>query len=77
LGKKLLTIGLLKKSAAGAWAKSILPRTPSCAAGKPYLYLDLLHNPLYDKLRAEPRFQAILRQQQLVHEERMRKYGSW
>jgi hypothetical protein len=54
-----------------------LPRTPSCAAGKPYLYLDLLHNPLYDKLRAEPRFQAILRQQQLVHEERMRKYGSW
>ena len=47
------------------------------AAGKPYLYLDLLHNPLYDKLRVEPRFQAILRQQQLVHEERMRKYGKW
>ncbi len=47
------------------------------AAGKPYLYLDLLHSPLYDKLRAEPRFQTILRQQQLVHEERMRKYGSW
>ncbi len=47
------------------------------AVGKPYLYLDLLHDPLYDKLRTEPRFQAILRQQQLVHEERMRKYGSW
>jgi len=47
------------------------------AAGKTYLYLDLLHNPLYDKLRAEPRFQAILQQQRSVHEERMRKYGSW
>ena len=47
------------------------------AAGKLYLYIDLLHNPLYDRLRAELRFQAILRQQQLVHEERMRKYGSW
>jgi len=46
-------------------------------AGRPYLYLDLLHSPLYDKLRAEPRFQTILRQLQLVHEERMRKYGSW
>jgi len=47
------------------------------AAGKPYLYLDLLHNPFYDKLRTEPRFQAILRRQQLIYEERMRKYGSW
>jgi predicted Zn-dependent protease len=47
------------------------------AAGKTYLYLDLLHSPLYDKLRGEPRFQAILQQQQLVHEERMRKYGNW
>jgi serine/threonine protein kinase/Tfp pilus assembly protein PilF len=46
-------------------------------AGKPYFYLDLLHSPLYDKLRAEPRFQAILRQQLAVHEERMRKYGNW
>jgi tetratricopeptide (TPR) repeat protein len=47
------------------------------AAGKPYRYLDLLHNPLYDTLRAEPRFRELLRQQQLVYEERMRKYGSW
>ena len=47
------------------------------AAGKTYLYLDLRHSPLYEKLRAELRFQAILRQQQLVHEERMRKYGNW
>jgi serine/threonine protein kinase/Tfp pilus assembly protein PilF len=47
------------------------------AAGKIYLYLDLLHSPLYDKLREEPRFRTILRQQQLVHEERMRKYGNW
>ncbi len=46
-------------------------------AGKLYLYLDLLHSPLYDRLRAEPRFQTILRQQQWVHEERMRKYGNW
>ena len=47
------------------------------AAGKTYLYLDLRHNPLYEKLRAELRFQVILRQQQLVHAERMRKYGNW
>ncbi|HEX7503062.1 MAG TPA: tetratricopeptide repeat protein, partial [Acidobacteriota bacterium] len=47
------------------------------AAGKPYLYLDLLHNPFYDKLRAEPRFQDLLHQRQRVYEERMRKYGNW
>jgi adenylate cyclase len=47
------------------------------AAGNSYLYLDLLHNPLYDKLRAEPRFQGLLHRQQLVYDERMRKYGSW
>jgi non-specific serine/threonine protein kinase len=46
-------------------------------AGKPYFYLDLVHNPFYDQLRAEPRFQELLRRQQLVYEERMRKYGSW
>ena len=60
----------MKEEALGLMEKEI-------AAGKTYLYLDLLHNPLYDKLRAEPRFQAILRQQQSVHEERMRKYGNW
>ena len=47
------------------------------SAGNSYRYLDLLHNPLYDKLRAEPRFQDLLHQKQLVYEERMRKYGSW
>ncbi len=47
------------------------------AAGKTYLYLDLLNNPFYDTLRAEQRFQAILKRQQAAHEERMRKYGSW
>jgi predicted Zn-dependent protease len=47
------------------------------ASGKTYLYLDLLNNPFYDKVRAEPRFQAILEKQKSVHEERMRKYGTW
>jgi len=42
-----------------------------------YTYLFLKHNPLYDNLRADARFQEIMRSQQAVYQERVQKYGDF
>jgi TolB-like protein/Tfp pilus assembly protein PilF len=39
------------------------------------IYLDLLHNPLYEKLRNEERFQTLLEQQRHLYEDRLTRYG--
>jgi TolB-like protein/Tfp pilus assembly protein PilF len=43
--------------------------------GHQFLYLDLLHNPDFKKLRADTRFQKIMRQAKTRYEEMARKYG--
>ncbi len=42
-----------------------------------YSYLFLMHNPLYDNLRDDARFQEIMRSQQAVYQERVQKYGDF
>ncbi|MGB2908709.1 MAG: protein kinase [Candidatus Aminicenantaceae bacterium] len=42
-----------------------------------YTYLYLKHNPLYDNLRDDARFQEIMRSQQAVYQERVQKYGDF
>jgi len=42
-----------------------------------YTYLFLKHNPLYDNLRDDARFQEIMRSQQAVYQERVQKYGDF
>jgi len=44
-------------------------------SGDPFRYLDLLHNPDYEKLRVDPRFQRIMQQTKTSHEEMVKKYG--
>jgi len=40
-----------------------------------YHYMGLLHNPLFNNLRDDPRFRSILAKQKVLYEERARKYG--
>ena len=40
-----------------------------------YSYLNLLHNPFYNKLRNEPNFIEILKEQRLKYEKKCEKYG--
>ncbi len=43
--------------------------------GDPYSYLALINDPLYDRLRDDPRFQEIVKKQKKVYEKRLKKYG--
>jgi hypothetical protein len=44
-------------------------------AGYHYPYLHLLHSPYYVELRADPRFQEIIQQTKVRHDEIVKKYG--
>jgi tetratricopeptide (TPR) repeat protein len=44
--------------------------------GNIYPYLSLIHNPFYDKLRGDPRFEKIVAQAKKTYEERLKKYGN-
>ena len=42
----------------------------------PYIYYqDLVHNPFYDKLRGDPRFEKLVAREKELYDEAVRKYG--
>ena len=49
----------------------LMTRSPQAANS----YLFLLHSPVYDKLRDDPRFTALVEQEKKKYEENLRKYG--
>jgi len=42
----------------------------------PYIfYEDLLHNPFYDKLRGDPRFQKLIDREKKLYDEAVKRFG--
>jgi len=45
--------------------------------GKFYPYLKLIHNPFYNNLPSDPRFEQIVTQAKKTHEELSKRYGNY